>query len=84
MYYHVIENTMRNGVRGYRLVKTYKNWKALDKWLRKEGRPLWVESSNRDHLVVNGGVYGGFTASYWNTGGWASAVMPKLPMHSRF
>lgn len=83
MFYHVIENCQRDGVRGYRLVKTYKNWNAMDKWLRREGKPVWVESSKRDHLVVNGGVYGGFSCSYYNTGGYGVTTMPVLPIFGR-
>ena len=80
MYYHIIENTMRNGVRGYRLVKTYKNHASLQKYVEKNGGPVWVECSKYDFLLVRGGEYGGGTCSYWNTGGWASAVMPRLPL----
>jgi hypothetical protein len=83
MYFHVIENCKRDGISGYRLVKTYKNHSALVKWLLRTGKPVWVESSNRDYIVANGGVYGGHTVSYWNTGGWGSTTMPVLPIFGR-
>ena len=83
MYYHVIENTQRNGVKGYRLVKTYKRVGALMNRLYKTGAPVWVENSRNDSLYVPGGVYGGHVVSYWNTGGWASAVMPRMPFFDK-
>jgi hypothetical protein len=78
---------MRNGVKGYRLVKTYKNYLALFKWLEKEGRPLWVVESKQDYIPVNGQhsqpSYGGFIANYWNSGGLGQTTMPVLPLFDR-
>lgn len=88
MYFHVIENCQRNGIKGYRLVKTYRQYPALMKWLLKTGAPIWVVESKLEYIQLpyrhspqQVMTYGGFTASYWNTGGWGSATMPVLPWH---
>lgn len=87
MYFHVIENTKRDGQNVYRHIRTYKRYAMLERFLRKEGRPLWVVESQFDHLTARpyqhaegAAAFGGFTASYWNTGGWGTTVMPPLPL----
>lgn len=87
MFFHVLENTQRNGVKGYRHIKTYKNYTSLKKWLDREGKPVWVVESNTEYLPVpyksDGNtptMYGGFIASYWNTGGWGTTTMPVLSL----
>lgn len=84
MYHHVIENTQRNGQPVYRHVKTYVRYPALEKWLLKTGKPVWVISTRNPILTINGQhsqpTLGGFIASYWNTGGWGTTTMPVLPL----
>jgi hypothetical protein len=87
MYFHVIENTQRNRVKGYRLVKTYKSYKALQKWVEKEGKVVWVVASKYDHLRVNGQhsqpSFGNIIADYWNSGGWGTTTMPLMPLFNK-
>lgn len=84
MYYHVIENCQRDGVKVYRLVKTYKRYSMLQRWLDKTGQPVWVIANGNDSLqnTVHLGGFGGFVASYWNSGGWGFTRMPVLPFWS--
>lgn len=85
MYFHVIENAQRDGVKGYRRVKTYKRYGDLVKWLEKTGEAVWVVESAYEYLSLSGGPsyplrqLGGFQASYWNTGGWGTTTMPVMP-----
>lgn len=60
----------------YRLVRTYKRYAALQKWLDRTGQPVWVLTTKEDHLTVYGAMLGGHSASYWNTGGWGFGYMP--------
>lgn len=78
MFYRVIENTQRKGMPVYRLVKTYKRYAALQKWLDKTGQPVWVLATRDNELIVYGATLGGHSASYWNTGGWGFGYMPIL------
>ena len=90
MYFHVLEKTMRNGVKGYLHIKCYKRYSTLEKFLAKTGAAVWVVESELDYLphvpytkdADKPTLYGGFTASYWNTGGWGSTTMPKMPLLS--
>lgn len=84
MYYHVLKNVQRERISGYVLVKTYRNWKALQRWLEKTGEAVWVIESQNNWVPINGqhsqpGV-GNRQASYWNTGGWGVTTMPLLPL----
>lgn len=79
MYFHVIENTMRDGIKGYRLVKTYQKPDALLKYLLRTGAPVWIVESQRNFIPYTS-KFGGFTASYWNTGGFGITTMPVMPM----
>lgn len=86
MFFHVVENTQRDGVKVYRKVKTYKRYADLDRWVRKNGGPVWVIESAFPELSLSGGPslplrqLGGMQASYWNTGGWGYGLMPLLPL----
>lgn len=81
MRFHIVENTMRNGVKGYRYVKSFKTYTGLEKWVARNGGPVWVVSDFHDTLQTNGAeVFGGIHASYWNTGGWGVATMPVMPL----
>lgn len=84
MYFHVIENTRRDGQSVYRRIRTYQRYAALERFLRKEGRPLWVVESKSKYLPINGQhsqpTVGGHIASYWNEGGWGVTTMPLLPL----
>jgi hypothetical protein len=86
MYYHVIENAQRNGAQVYVHVKTYKRWQALDTYVRKTGKPVWIIDSRTEYLREGtnpGAPYGGFIASYYNTGGYGVTTMPVLPLHAK-
>lgn len=84
MFYHVLINTKREGKSVYRHVKTYQQMGSLTTYLIRQGKPVWVVSSE-NHLLPNfngdGEMYGGFPAAYWNGGsGWSQAVIPSLPI----
>lgn len=85
-FYHVVENAQRDGRPVYVLVKTYRRWGNLMKWLmRPECKPSWVVESRNEWLPVNGQesqpTVGGNMTQYWNIGsGWNRAIMPKLPL----
>lgn len=88
MYFHILENARRNGVKGYLHTKSYKSFKRMEKALVKAGKPVWVIETELEYLphipyhkdFNTPALYGGFTASIWNTGGWQSATLPLLPL----
>jgi hypothetical protein len=84
MYFHVLENTQRNRQPHYKLIKTYKNYAMLEKWLLKTGKPVWVIENRTEQLPINNFsdpiMVGGHTANYWNSGGWGTTTMPVLPL----
>lgn len=82
-YFHVIDNQKRNGIPGYVVIRTYKSRTAMLKFVEKQGKPVWVVSSEQEKLPASDS-YGMTNGVYWNSGaGWQFAVMPKLPLHAK-
>jgi hypothetical protein len=80
IYIHVIANVTRGGVQGYLLVRTLKDIKALDRFLNKRGKPVWIIMSPSETLS-SGWLLGGLREMYWNSGrGYGSATMPHMPL----
>jgi hypothetical protein len=78
IYIHVVENTMRAGVNGYRPIKTLEGLRELDRFLNKRGKPVWIIMTPNKSLA-SWAVLGGYREMYWNSGcGYASGYMPKL------
>jgi hypothetical protein len=90
MYYHLVTNVQRNGESGYLLVRTYKRWSMMEKYLVKTGGVAhWIVGSKNECLRADAFAMefsynlGGFTAQYWNSGGYHIGVIPKLRLFSK-
>lgn len=82
-YMHVIEVARRNGISGYRVVKSYKNRPAMEKFVAHYGKPVWLLVHGSSSLPATLSTLGGYNASYWNSGaGWQLGFMPILPFHA--
>lgn len=83
MYYHVVENSKRNGKPVYVKVATYQSWYYLSLFVVKHGKPVWIlRTQNKDLFPLQ---VGGGRQQYWNSGaGWQWGEMPVLFLHQRF
>jgi hypothetical protein len=81
-YYHVIENGRRNGEQVYIVVAVYQKWNAVQAFVERNGKPVWVVASDLADLGERvWGAFGHSCAEYWNSGaGWQVGVMPGLPL----
>lgn len=77
--WYVFENGRRNGISGYILAKIYKRRSSVEKFAKRNGKPIWV-TKTVDYAVSGKGEVGGFYEEYWNSGaGWQVGFMPVLP-----
>ena len=80
-YLHVVENAKRNGEDVYILMKTYKTWYWLMRYVLREGtKPCWLIQSQAEYLTLTDVIAEDYTL-YWNSGsGWNLTTMPALPL----